>query len=326
MAYTHVEVTAMGTTYNLPNFVGPMYFMTPKVNTFLAAIGGIGGGYEVMSEDIPFQVTGLPAAAQPAVLEGADPGLSMQTRQERYNILQIFQEGVKTSYSKLMAVGQLGNTGTDTAPTFPVVGSQPVGNEYDWQMDKLVDKVSRDVNYSVLNGAYQRPSDDSTARKMRGVIAAITTHTTGLSSAALTADHINALVLDVWGSATGLVDPGPLTDPILWMNGFQKQAISKLFGYAPESRTVGGVNIQTIETDFAPIGVSIDRLMPAGTLLLADMDYLQMAHGVIPGKGVFFAEPLAQTGAAITGQLYGEMAVDYGPEEFHGTITAAATS
>jgi len=324
MAYTHVEVTAAGTTYNLPNFVGPMYFMTPKVNTFLAAVGGIGGGYEVQSEDVPFQVTGLPAAAQPAVLEGADPALSMQTRQERYNILQIFQEGIDVSYSKLMAVGQLGNTGTDTTPAYPVAGTNGVGNEYDWQMDRLIEKVSRDVNYSIINGAYQRPGDNLTARKMRGILASISTHTTALSAAALTADHINALVLDVWGSATGLVDPGPLTDPMLWLNGFQKQALSKLFGYAPESRTVGGVNIQSIETDFAVLGVGIDRLMPADDILLADMSYIKMAHGVIPGKGVFFAEPLAQTGAAITGHVYGEMAIDYGPEEFHGSLTGAA--
>ena len=326
MTYTHTEVTALGTTYNLPNFVGPMYFMTPKVNSLLAAIGGIGGGYEVMSEDVPFQLTGLPTAAQPAIVEGADPALSMQTRQERYNILQIFQEGVKVSYSKLMATGQLGNTGTDTTPAYPVSGSSPIGNEYDWQMDRLVEKVSRDVNFSIIQGTYQRPSDNATGRKMRGLLAAITTHEEAGGAAALTKTMIDNVLLDVWGGNTGLVDPSPMTDPVFWLNGFQKQAFSGIYGYAPEHRNVGGVNINQIETDFGVVGIALDRLLPADDILLLDMSYVRMAHGVIPGKGVFFAEPLAQTGAAIVGQLYGEMCVDYGPEEFHGKITNLATS
>lgn len=46
----------------------------------------------------------------------------------------------------------------------------------------------------------------------------------------------------------------------------------------------------------------------------------------VPGKGVLFYEELSKTGAAEEGQIYGQLGLDYGPEEYHGTITGLATS
>jgi hypothetical protein len=42
----------------------------------------------------------------------------------------------------------------------------------------------------------------------------------------------------------------------------------------------------------------------------------------IPGKGHFFTEPLAKTGAFDRVQLYGEIGLNYGPEQYHGQITS----
>jgi hypothetical protein len=46
----------------------------------------------------------------------------------------------------------------------------------------------------------------------------------------------------------------------------------------------------------------------------------------VPGKGLLFYEELARNGAGIRGQLYGQCGLDYGPEEYHGSITGLATS
>jgi hypothetical protein len=40
----------------------------------------------------------------------------------------------------------------------------------------------------------------------------------------------------------------------------------------------------------------------------------------IEGKGHFFTEPLAKTGAYDRVQIYGELGLEYGPEQFHGKI------
>jgi hypothetical protein len=44
----------------------------------------------------------------------------------------------------------------------------------------------------------------------------------------------------------------------------------------------------------------------------------------VPGKGHFFAEPLAKTGASDDVQLYGEVGLAYGVESSHGILTGCS--
>ncbi len=46
----------------------------------------------------------------------------------------------------------------------------------------------------------------------------------------------------------------------------------------------------------------------------------------VPGKGNFFLESLAKTGAADKYQIYGQCGLDYGAEWYHGKITELDTS
>jgi len=111
----------------------------------------------------------------------------------------------------------------------------------------------------------------------------------------------------------------------MFVNGFQKQMISDLYGYAPEDRNIGGVNVKQIETDFAQIGIVYDPQMPTGTILIADMNYVYPVFLPFRGKTLFY-EDLAKTAGAEKGQFIAFMGLDYGPEEYHGTITGLATS
>lgn len=80
------------------------------------------------------------------------------------------------------------------------------------------------------------------------------------------------------------------------------------------------MNVETIITDFGTFGIVLDRYMPTDALLLADMSVVAPCFMPIPGKGHFFTEPLAKTGAYDRVQLYGEVGLEYGPEQFHGKI------
>jgi hypothetical protein len=62
--------------------------------------------------------------------------------------------------------------------------------------------------------------------------------------------------------------------------------------------------------------------MPTNVLGLFDMSVVAPCFLPIPGKGHFFTEPLAKTGAFDLVQIYGEIGLKYGPEQFHGQITA----
>ena len=83
--------------------------------------------------------------------------------------------------------------------------------------------------------------------------------------------------------------------------------------------------IKQIETDFAMFGVVWAPNVPAATLLVADLSVCKPVFLPVPEKGVLFYEELAKTGASERGQIYGQIGLDYGPEEFHGTITGLAT-
>ena len=112
----------------------------------------------------------------------------------------------------------------------------------------------------------------------------------------------------------------------VYANAFQKQSLTKLFGYAPMDRNVGGVNVETIETDFAKIAIKYAPHVPAGTLLVADLSVIHPVFLPVPDKGYMFYEELSKVGAAESGQVYAQAGLDYGPAAYHGTITGLATS
>ena len=76
-----------------------------------------------------------------------------------------------------------------------------------------------------------------------------------------------------------------------------------------------------IETDFGPIGIMLERAMPANALAFAHLRLCKPKFLVIPGKGFMFVEPLAKTGSSEKYQLYGEVGLEYGDEVCHAKIT-----
>ena len=119
----------------------------------------------------------------------------------------------------------------------------------------------------------------------------------------------------------------PLTNPVIFCGAYAKQTISDIYGYAPMSRNVGGVAIDQIVTDFTPsMGIVFDRWMHPGDLFILDLSVIKPVFLGIPGHPLFFAEPLSQTGAAEHWQLYGEVGLEYGPEQYHGKLTGLTTA
>jgi hypothetical protein len=185
-------------------------------------------------------------------------------------------------------------------------------------------RAARDIEFSFFQGTYQADTDVSTARKTRGLGAAITTNKINAGGDALTQADVDACL-------KSMADNGaPFEQPVIFANAFNKQKLSSLFSsalaLAPRDRNVGGVNITTIETDFGEIGIQYARHIPASQILIVDMAYCAPVFLDIPGKGHFFVEPLAQSGAAYKFQLYGEVGLNYGPEQFHGNIHSTSTS
>ena len=309
-------VSGLGDSYDLPNYVGELFNITPNDTPFLSAIGGMTGGKSVTSKQFTWQTVDNATAAQTVVAEGADATFAERSRSEVTNVTQIMQYGVNVSYTKQAATGNLSGES--------ILGNQPVQDELAFQLDMAMKRAARDIEFSFLQGTYVADTDVSTARKTRGMLAAISTNERAAAGGALAQGDVDNVLKQMADSGA------PFEQPVMFANAFQKQKLSSIFSsalsLAPRDRNIGGVNITTIETDFGEIGIVYNRHVPADDIVIADLAYCKPVFLDIPGKGHFFAEPLAQTGSAYKFQIYGEVGLEYGPEQFHGKITNLATS
>lgn len=167
-------ITALGTTYNLPNYTGFLHQLTPTDTPFFSAIGGLTGGGQSTDTEFEWQTEDLRAAGQNVALEGADaPTDQNRVRAQVKNVTQIHQETIGVSYTKQAAMGRHSGLANEAV--------NPVRNELDHQTELMLKQMVRDVEYSFINGTYQLPVDNTTARKTRGLLAAITSNVSDAS-------------------------------------------------------------------------------------------------------------------------------------------------
>lgn len=311
------------TIWNCPNYTGELFLIGANQTPFLNMIGGLQGGNVKMVKDFQFplaQPWALEAASQPAITETTSltaPNPWTYVRSQDVNTCQIWQRQVSVSYAKQSVVGQVT---ADATTKLVMLDQQPVQNELDFQIQAHMRQIALDVDYTFLNGAYQQATAANVAAKTRGIITACTTNTVAAGAATLTKALVDQLLRTMAANGAEFVNP------VVFVNAFQKQKLSDIYGYAPQDRNVGGYNIKQIETDFAQLGIVWAPNVPAATLLVADLAFCDPVFLPVPNKGVLFYEQLSKVGASEAGQIYGQIGLNYGPEEYHGTITGLATS
>jgi len=256
----------------------------------------------------------LEAASQPAITETDSltaPNPWTYVRGQDVNTVQIWQRQISVSYAKQSVAGQV--TADATTGLVDIRDDQPVQNERDFQIMAHMRQLSLNIDYTFLNGAYNQATDAATAAKTRGVITAATTNTVAASGATLDKALIDQLL------RTMAANGAEFLNTVIFVNAFQKQKVSDIYGYAPEDRNIGGYNIKQIETDFAILGIVWAPNVPAATLLIADLAVCSPVFLPVPDKGVLFYEELSKTGASEKGQIYGQIGIDYGSRHHHWT-------
>ena len=173
-------ITGQSTTFGLPNYPGELIGLTPEDTPFLAMAGGLSGGETTDSTHFGWSTYDLRTASQPEVLEGAAaPTAEARVRAFASNVVQIHHETIETSYTKMAATGQLADVGSNHPYITGYGGVQNnVMSEHDWQVEQMVKQIARDVEYSFINGSFQEPANNSTARKTRGILEAVSTNST----------------------------------------------------------------------------------------------------------------------------------------------------
>ena len=299
------------------NYLGKLFLVGANQTPLLNMMGGLGNGKTSAAFNFP--------VAQPWALRAADQSTAVKseatsvsdtteityTRGQDYNTCQIMKYPYGVSFAKQSTYGEISGLSQ--------IGDQPVKDEEAFQKMAALKQMAIDLEYSFIQGSYVAQSASDTVAKTRGLEEAISTNTVAGGSAALSKAMIDELLVDMAGN--GAI----FENMVILANGFQKTKLSDIYGYAPTSRNVGGLNIMQIETDFAQMGVVWAPQMPTDEIYVVDMSVLSPVFCPYNGQAIVDVET-AVTTAKKGGFLYAQVGLDYGPEEYHGSITGLATS
>lgn len=305
---------------NTPNFLGMLFNSNINKTQFLTLIGGVdGANAEITTNpEFPISVTyALNNGSQPAISESDSMGSASPTYyglSQAKNVIQIFQQDVAISNLRERARGRL--SGINTAGEMP--------DEVDEEARQILlhlEQMKRDMNYTAINGVYADSglSNSSSALKTRGMVAAITTNVVESASSSFTAAEVNSLIKKVY-------DKGAFTQPTLFVNSTNKQALSALFKSeklteVDRDRFVAGVSVDLIVTDFGVnVYVVVDNDVPNNVLLLVDLPYVKpvFTRDVETGEIITIKEHDQRGGRSK--ELYAEFGLDHGPEFYHGKL------
>lgn len=311
-----------GTLWELPGYIGELFTADPKQTPFLSAIGSLTGGGK-LSDNFEFPVSveySLETAAQTTITEDdtvSAPDYDDHAGTQYKNVCEIHYKGVRVTYTKLGSMGNIsGVTSRNMKPT--------IDDEVAFQIMAKLQEIARNVEFAMTQGTYQISTDADVANQMRGLIecASNASNTVAAGSAALSDDLIKEVIRTMYGNGAMFMDP------VFIVNAFQAQQLSGLYGYAPQSREVGGLSLNQIVFDIAgTVGIMVSPHQPAATLTIADLGVCSPVFQQIPGKtpGIFYEE-IAKDSATAKGMLYGHIGLDHGPYWAHGTITGLSTS
>ena len=306
----------LATSFGVLNYSG-MLFNKGNTRTPLSAIIG---GRAKTTNHVEF-VTGQEYTAggdgsQPAISENASltaPDASVVTREQKTNVTQIFQESVGISYAKQSNMGTLAGVNIANQQANPV-------NELDFQVAAKIQKINRDIEYTFINGVFNKATSDATVNKTRGLIPAITTNVTAMGNKPLGLWDIADMVKKIYGANA------PTDGLCLWCDAitlFQinADAVQNGLTVIPAAREINGIALSSVVTPIGVVYLYLGECLPAGTALLLNLDVIAPVYQPVPGKGNFFLEQLAKVGAGEKYQLFGQIGLDHGPEWYHGKFT-----
>ena len=312
---------AVAQSFGVLNYSG-MLFNKGNTRTPLSTMIG---GRRMVTNHVEFAVgqyyTGGGSGSQPAISETASltaPSPSSATRTQMTNVTQIFQESFGVSYAKMSNMGTLSGLNVASQTANPT-------SELDFQAAVKMQKIARDIEYTFINGAYNKATTDATINKTRGLVTAITTNVTAMSSAALGVWDVAEMAQKIYGQNA------PTDGLVVWCDATTRMqlnadAAANNLTIVPASREVNGLNLSSIATPFGMVYIYTGECLPSGTALLLNLDVIKPVEQLVPGKGNFFMEELSKAGAGTTYQIFGQIGLDHGPEWYHGKWTGLATT
>lgn len=254
------------------------------------------------------------------------PKASFITREQNTNVTQIFMESVAISYAKKSNMGTLAGINISGQTANPPT-------ELDFQIARKMEKNRRSIEKTFIQGTFNKATSDTEVNKTRGLIEAITSNV--ISATTGSGSTKKNMPLDIWLVNEMLIkmksNNADITGLTLWLDAV---TLNQLNGSAVEYGVplgqpytgTYGIQIRDLLLPSGTVNLALGEFLPAGTVLVLNLGALTPVEQLVPGKGNFFLEPLAKTGAGEKYQLFGQIGLDYGAEHLHGKITGLATT
>lgn len=302
------------TTWNAPvygSLDGLLHTPNMREWPLLSMIGQLGEGRNRQVSNFIFPTSvgyERRQAAQPEVTENQTktaPDHEGTALTQDTNVTQIFWERFGVTYEKLSnGMYMQGPTGYDPAVT----------NEIDLQSQIAFETIRSDIEYTIINGVHNQATNADEANKTRGLIASVDAdNIVDASSDPISLEMLKEVV------QKGFENGSRLANMVIAGSPINIQRINDLLGYQPTSYSIGGVNLQQINI---PAAMGLFTLLPHryiadSKLLFVDMGAVGSVEQPVPGKGSWFIEPLAKTGATVDFMVYGKWGLAHGPDYAH---------
>jgi len=275
--------------------------------------------YQITPEDTPFyNMIGQTSASQP---NHQWQIRSLSTRNDNAQI-----EGATFVFAAPVLPTRVSNFTQIIEKTASVTGTSQASSRYaisDLTADQIEQRMvewKTDAEHALLRGSDASGNASDTARRMNGLLNAVTTNVTDFTSALTMGEsNLNDLLETVWDAG------GKPRDALV--NGFLKRRISSFSGNAAKrfdqnDREVVNT-IAIYESDFSTISIQLSRDIPNGaganTLVVLDRDMFAKSF-----LRTVTTERVAKVSDSTDTVILGELTLEFGNESAAGIITDSA--
>lgn len=307
-------------SFACPNYSGILYNKANTKTPFLNMISG-NVKYTNSVEFVTGQFYSSEEGEIPEISETGSltaPTASFVTRSQMSNVTQIFMESVAISYAKQSNMATLSGVNVANQTANPQ-------NEKDFQIARKLEKMKRSIEKTFILGVYNKATKDTEVNKTRGMVSAITSNKVNAGSKKLDLWIVNSAVEKINNAG------GDISNLVILMNSvnllqLHGNAIEMGMPVGQEYMSAYGIQVRDL---ILPVGttvkIGLGEFIPEGKALVINPSVIGPVEQPVPGKGNFFLEPLARTGAGEKYQIFGQIGLDHGPEWFHAIIEDLST-
>ena len=211
---------------------------------------------------------------------------------------------IKSSRETLSNVCQIIEKVTQVSGTAEALNPLGIGSSFNAEVADRLIETKRDLEWYFLNGTKSLESG-ATPRQMAGLVNLVNAANVKDATAGLT----ETLMLDAMQS---MWDHGSQGEYFTFVNAAVKRSINEMLkttGNVRISHTEGlnqtmGITVQKIESDFGILNLVLDRHMDVNTMLILDLDQVEIAEL----RGTFF-EMLPKSGDYFKGHILNESTI-----------------